>query len=194
MTREDIPAVVELMALAFQNAALYRYLEPDGERRAALLRTVFSARLPFGFDGRDGELALSGSGVAGAALWMRPEAAHEENHALEQAVERYGGALYEKWKRFHSLLFESLGAACEQPHWSLAPIAVLPSAQGRGVAGALLRRKLNDTGGARCLLATQDRVNTGIYARYGFNTVSETVIAAAGASGPELRSWVMLRR
>ena len=195
MQKDDIDAVVELMARAFQQAALYRYLEHDEQKRAALLREVFSLRVPFGFDERDGEVALEGGAIIAAALWSRPDTPMRENLALQEAIARRGAAVSAKWEAFHHALFDSLGKACAAPHWSLAPIAVLPEAWGKGVAGALIRRKLAliDAQGAPCLLGTQDETNTRIYTHYGFKTVSQTVIAEAAAGFPALVSWAMLR-
>jgi ribosomal protein S18 acetylase RimI-like enzyme len=196
MERTDIEAVVELFAAAFQNAPLYRYFESDDERRPDFLRMIFRNRLGFGFEDRRADLALVEGTLSGAAMWTPPAAPRTENHALNDGIRRYrDGAVVEKWRRFHEVLFGLLERACAVPHWSIAPIAVLPAAQGRGIASALIRPRLAEieAAGEQCLLGTQDEVNTKIYARYGFRLVGETV-AAKGANGTDdLKCYAMLR-
>jgi predicted N-acetyltransferase YhbS len=196
MQKSDIGAVVEVMARAFQNAALYSYFEPRAEKRPEFLRMIFSHRIPFsiasqnGSDGRDADVALVDGKIAGAALWGKPGAASAENPALTEAVKNYDSAVFEKWTGFHDTLFSALSGACPEPHWSLAPVAVVPEAQGAGVGSALIRGKLAeiDASGFPCLLGTQDEVNTKIYARYGFAVALETQVA------PGVRCWAMLRK
>ena len=194
MERRDIDAVADLMARAFQNAALYRYLEADAQRRARLLRLVFQHRVAFSFDTHDADVAYNGETITGAAIWARPDSEMRENHALEKALLEYGGVI-EKWRRFHEVLFGAFSAAYSKPHWSLAPIAVAPEFQGQGAAGALLRHKLARIGesGAPCLLGTQDEVNITIYRRYGFKLIHQ-VTAAPGADGEhDLVCYIMAR-
>jgi ribosomal protein S18 acetylase RimI-like enzyme len=188
--RADIDALVELMARAFQEAALYRHLVNDAEKRPAFLRMVFRRRIAFDFDNSLVDLAIENDSVAGAAIWLAPaETPRQANHELNNAVRDYEAAVYKKWQRFHGILFDSMARVLPEPHWSLAPIAVLPEAQGRGVASALLRSKFAefDASGAPCLLGTQDEINTKIYAHYGFRIASEDRIAH------DLTSYVMVR-
>lgn len=196
MERTDIEAVVELFAAAFQNAPLYRYFEDDDEKRPDFLRMIFRSRLGFGFENRRADLALAEGSLAGAAMWTPPSTPRTENHALNDAISRYrDGAVVEKWRHFHEILFALLEQACAAPHWSIAPIAVLPAAQGRGVASALIRPRLAaiEAAGEPCLLGTQDEVNTKIYARYGFRLVSETVVVKAANGADDLKCYAMLR-
>jgi predicted N-acetyltransferase YhbS len=196
MQKNDIDAVVELMTRAFQNAALYAYFEPRDKKRTDFLRMLFSHRLPFGFEERDAEVAYDGKKILGAALWTKPGTAPAENHALTEAVRQYDATVFEKWQTFHKILFGSLGSVCPEPHWSLAPIAVIPEFQGKGIAHALFQRKLTQIDAAHdpCLLGTQDEVNTKIYARYGFKIVQETVVPQKEAGASAVTSWAMLRK
>jgi GNAT superfamily N-acetyltransferase len=194
MERADIDAVIEIMSKAFQNAALYRHLEPDAEKRARFLRLVFRQRLAFSFDTHDAEVAYTMETMSGAAFWARPDSKMRENHALEEAVREYGG-VFEKWRRFHAILFEAFAKAYAKPHWSLGPIAVAPEAWGRGTAGALIRRKLAQIDESRlpCLLGTQDEVNITIYTRYGFRLIYKVVAAKGEDGADDLACSIMLR-
>jgi ribosomal protein S18 acetylase RimI-like enzyme len=180
---------VEIFARAFQQSALYRYFEPDDEKRRAFLRLVFQHRLAYGFDTRKNILAAIDEKPAGAALWERPGPRLPPNEALTESVRRYDPAVFEKWQHFHSVLFAAFDRICAGPHWALAPIAVLPEFHRRGLARELIRAGLAETGaaGAPCMLATQDRVNTGIYERCGFSLADSVHIAE------DLYCYVMLR-
>jgi GNAT superfamily N-acetyltransferase len=188
MNAADIDAAVEIFASAFQDSSLYRYFEPDAEKRGALLRLAFRHRVSNGFDTRDNILAAIDEDLAGAALWARPAPPLPPNEALTEAVRRYNPAVFEKWRHFHSILFEALDQVYAAPHWALAPIAVLPEFQGRGVAHKLIAAKLAEItpSGIPCMLATQDEVNIPRYQRYGFRQV-HTVQISGG-----LHSYVML--
>jgi ribosomal protein S18 acetylase RimI-like enzyme len=194
MERADIDSVADVMARAFQNAALYRCLEADAQRRARFLRIVFRHRVAFSFDTHDADVAYDGNTITGAAIWARPDSEPRENHALEQAVRKFGG-VYDKWRRFHEVLFGAFAEAYAKPHWSLAPIAVAPEFQGQGAAGALLRHKLAQIGasGAACLLGTQDEANIAIYARYGFRLIHQAAAAQGSDGGHDLVCYIMLR-
>jgi ribosomal protein S18 acetylase RimI-like enzyme len=193
MGAADIPAVIDMMAKAFQNAVLYRYLEKDEDRRRELLRVVFEHRIPASFPLTQPELAIDGGVPVGAALWSppaAPDAPRHENTALNEAVQRFDPAVYERWMHFHTILFHGLDEAYPAPHWSLAPIAVLPEAQGKGLASLLIRGKLAHIDECRepCLLGTQDLMNTVMYGRYGFTVIREDVISEG------LKTYCLLRQ
>ena len=189
----DIDAIVELMVRAFQDAALYRYFVKDAGKRPGFLRRVFRHRIGFSFDHSLIELVAENGSVAGAAIWSPPSAPETPkpvNHELDNVIRGYDAAVYEKWRHFHNILFTSMSRVLPEPHWSLAPVAVLPEAQGRGLAGALLRPKFAefDVAGTPCLLGTQDEINTKIYAHYGFRIMNEDRIAE------DLTSYTMVYR
>lgn len=194
----DIPAIIGVMAGAFENAVLYRYFEPNCAKHAELLQMIFSHRITHIFTASDVDVAADAGRIIGAAVWVKPrspeppalEEASPVNEALEEAVRRYDGAVYERWRHFHEILFASLDAVCSEPHWSLAPIAVIPEAQKQGVGGALIRHKLADidASGAPCLLATQDEANRARYARYGWKPAGRTHISG------DMYSYAMLYR
>lgn len=196
MKPADLDEVVEVMARAFQNAPLYRYFIEDEEKRPDFLRMVFRRRILFGFEDRDIDVAVQDGSIAGAAVWIKPLTPGAENRELNAAVEEYGAAVFEKWRHFHAYLFNMLDESCPEPHWSLAPIAVAPEAQGQGIARAMLLPKLAriDREGAACLLATQDLGNTRIYARYGFKTVQSGAAAAGTGGAADLMCYAMMRR
>ena len=186
---DGIDIAVDIFARSFQDSTLYRYFEPDAERRRILLRLAFQHRVAYGFDTRDNFLAAIDGKPAGAALWARPVSGLPPNDALTEAVRRYNPVVSEKWRHFHAVLFAAFDQVYPAPHWALAPIAVLPEFHRQGIAHSLIAPKLAeiDRTGIPCMLATQDKVNIGIYQRYGFNHVYSAPVTE------DIHNYVMIR-
>jgi predicted N-acetyltransferase YhbS len=68
------------------------------------------------------------------------------------------------------------------PPWHLAPIGVLPSEQGKGAAGLLLRARLARIDGEQgsVYIATQDEKNVPFYEHFGFTVMSRSEIKGSG--------------
>lgn len=76
----------------------------------------------------------------------------------------------------------------EESHWHLGPVAVDPSAQGKGVGGAMLSAfcQSMDTLGASSYLETDKPANLQFYQRFGFTIVANTDVLG-------VPNWFMLR-
>ena len=190
MEYSDVETAASFFAHAFQNGALYRYFEPNAEKRPAFLRMIFVHRLQHNLDKHDGVFALLDGMPAGAAIWQKPETHFSNNTALQEAVIRYDENIFYRWEHFHSILFPMLSNVCDTPHWELAPIAVLPELQGRGVAREIINVKCKeiDASGLPCILATLDKANIRIYERHGFKIATTTHIAG------DLYCYAMIRQ
>lgn len=113
-------------------------------------------------------------GGDGAALWMPPgqslddafwaEHLDEFLAGLEGDVERIG-QLSDAMGQNHP----------EEPHWYLLAIGIRPSAQGRGLGGALLAHSLApaDAAGQPAYLEATSPRSRVLYERFGFEVVSE---------------------
>ena len=79
--------------------------------------------------------------------------------------------------------------ACPGEHWHISPLGVRPSAQGQGLASALLQDGLAhiDARGESCYLETQSPAAARLYARFGFEPLTETVIP--GTAVPHIAMW-----
>ena len=66
----------------------------------------------------------------------------------------------------------------QDQHWTLGPIGVLPTHQGSGVGATLMKRfcKEVDACQARGYLETDKDINVSFYEKFGFKTISESVI------------------
>lgn len=66
----------------------------------------------------------------------------------------------------------------EDQHWTLGPIGVLPTHQGSGVGSKLMKRFCIEVDAcqARAYLETDKDINVSFYEKFGFKTISESVI------------------
>ena len=73
-------------------------------------------------------------------------------------------------------------------HWHLGPLGVLPTHQGVGVGSMLMERFCSEVDACRAnaYLETDKDINVGFYEKFGFKTISESVIFG-------VRNWYMLR-
>jgi predicted GNAT family N-acyltransferase len=194
--RERLDEAVILLLSAFFDRPFYKYIAPDEAERREFLALNFRLRLEQGLETSEIDAAVGDDGgrIAGIAVWAPPVSApppdHSlEGHSLEEAFSVFSPGLQERFFRFLRILTTARDQAIAQPYWSLAPIAVLPEKQGRGVASALIRKKLAeiDAVSQPCFLGTQDEVNLAVYARYGFQRVREDPLS------PDLNHYTMIR-
>jgi len=169
----DAEAAAEVLARAFANDPLWRYLLPDARQRPALVRQAFRTFAPAFVSGQ--QAYGVGAPLAGVAVWSAPDQPEGPASALLNA-------------NLLTLVFSPLAlavaraapifAAFEQlrrryaaePHYYLATVGVVPEAQGRGLASRLIRPVLAHAD-ARALPAyteTMTAANVGIYERFGF--------------------------
>ena len=115
-----------------------------------------------------------------AALWLPPGAGSDGEgmgRLMGQVIPRERRAevfgLFEEQEKHHP----------HEPHWYLPFIGVEPSAQGRGLGGALLKHALArcDREGAIAYLESSNPRNIPLYERHGFERAGEI---RAGKEGP----------
>ena len=192
----EINRAAALLAAVFQDRPFYRYLAPDEEERREFLAVNFDMRLHEGLGVNDIQAACREDGsITGVAVWSPPSTIKDERPP-EDAFTRFSAPLRERFFRFLDILHTARDEVTQgRPFWSLAPIAVLPSEQGRGVGGALLRSKLSELDGqkagghsAHCFLGTQDSENIALYQHFGFKTARVDPLP-----GSQLAHYTMLR-
>ncbi|MDR1949102.1 MAG: hypothetical protein LBQ38_06905 [Spirochaetaceae bacterium] len=194
LREQDIDEAAALLTAAFQNSPFYRYIVPDAAERLNFLRLNFEERLRGGLGRNDIEAALIGARIAGIAVWIPPApdpSASPPEAALGEAFKAFSPGIGERFFAFLKTLHDARDLVISQPFWSLAPIAVLPEEQGKGIARGLIRRKLVELDAAAlpCFLGTQDRINLTIYGNYGFKLLREDPLAP-----PEIFHYTMLRK
>src|SRR5262249_49113994 len=127
----------------------------------------------------------------GVAVWQPPDSDLDTSLELEQDDLRdlFGPEAYERFRTYR--YFEQLHRQCmECPHWSLTLVGVLPSAQGRGIGGALLAPVLQraDEEGLPCYLETFVPETVPFYEHRGFE-----VVAAGVHLESRIPYWAMRR-
>ncbi|HHV58250.1 MAG TPA: GNAT family N-acetyltransferase [Firmicutes bacterium] len=184
MEQKDFEEVMSVMVRAFQNGALYRYVAPDEKVRTEFLEKVFRARLASSLGQEEIHVAERKGQIVATAIWIRPKPAAADKSKMTGAGALSGlpSDVIERWTGFTRILLDAQRRSIRPPFWSLAPIAVLPEKQGRGIASKLIRMQLAkiDAEHLPCFLATQDAPNVDIYHRYGFRVTGEDNIFDSG--------------
>ncbi|MDR1398882.1 MAG: GNAT family N-acetyltransferase [Treponema sp.] len=178
MTAGNLDDAVSLLTTSFQDRPFYTYIAPNPAERRSFLIANFNQRITQGLGVNEIDLALIDGKLVGIAVWLPPPAAHEADaishtaadHALEELLRAYSTGVQERFLAFIKTLIQAREQTIQQPFWSLAPIAVLPTARGKGVASALITKKLKeiDESSLPCFLATQDKENIAIYEKFAF--------------------------
>jgi ribosomal protein S18 acetylase RimI-like enzyme len=184
---DDIPAVAQTLALAFQDDPIFAWCLPAAPRRAALLPTCFElfarAVVPHGAS----EVTNDGRG---AALWVpegTPPVAEEDSPGFESSI---AAILGDDGDRTFALMAAMEDQHPSAPHRYLWFIGVHPSAQGRGIGSALLHPALSrcDADGADAYLEATSEHNRRLYERHGFEVIAELTVDGSPPMWPMWRS------
>jgi len=184
--RADLGALAAMLARAFEDDPLTRWLHPSARGRPRQSRRTFAVRLR--------QLAPQGEvwttpERTGAALWALP-GRWRDDLAASLRVLPLLPALLPRLGRIARVTAEIEAAHPRVPHFYLSVLGTDPSVRGRGVGSALLRPVLErcDAEVLPAYLETATERNVGWYARHGF-TVRERLELPGGA--PPL--WLMWR-
>ncbi|MBN2021997.1 MAG: GNAT family N-acetyltransferase [Pirellulales bacterium] len=189
----NIAPAADVLARAFDDDPMTRYLLPDPKRRAARAPWMHRACLRFAL--RHGRLQTTPA-LAGLAVWIPPDGT---SMGMWQAVQcgmllapfrlgpRTCGRLFHITRlgdRWHK-------RALPEPHWYLFMLAVDPPYQGQGVGSALLSSGLAraDAEGTPVYLETTTEKNVRFYQKHGFDVVFRESIGKAS-----LPFWGMIRK
>lgn len=183
----DRRELADTLARAFEDDPVWSWLFPDDASRERRSAQVFHAYL------RD---ALSVGAVfttperAGASLWKPPGKWKLGNAAILRSLPELLRAFGRRLPA--SLEIERKVEARHpiEPHWYLAILGTDPTAQGKGIGGALIRQVTDrcDTEGMPAYLESSKETNVPYYERYGFKVTGETRL---GSDGPSI--WFMWR-
>ncbi len=183
----DAAAIAAVLAAAFTEDPVFRWLVPDEEARPVAVRRYFDLVVEVLAPHED--TWTTADGVLGAALWVP----YGREPMSEEAAGWLGARAAELFAP-HGERLEQMVQAAElvhpaEPHEYLWFLGVAPSAQGRGIGGRLLAPVLGraDRAGHPAYLEATSPRNRGLYERYGF--VAAEPIAVPG--GPPL--WPMWR-
>ena len=163
--------IVGVLARAFFDDPLYRWLWPDQERRKRGIVGFITAETRLGARLGRVDVALDHDGrVVGAALWALPGrypfAVLPSARAMAGAVRRMGWSATGRLP----LLKRVDGAHPRQPHWYLITVGVEPEVRGRGVGRTLILATAAqaDREGLPIYLETFNPANPPYYRALGF--------------------------
>jgi GNAT superfamily N-acetyltransferase len=174
--------VLNTITLAFAADPPSRWLYPEDEdylrHFPAFIRGLGGAALHEG-------TAFATEDFSGTALWLAPGVSPDEEalmrlvKTVEPSKRANMGALIEEMRRYHT----------SDPHWYLPFIAVMPSHQGGGLGGMLLRRGLAEADAAElpAYLESTNPRNRLLYERHGFEAIGEIRVGTCPPIVPMLR-------
>jgi GNAT superfamily N-acetyltransferase len=186
-TAADVGPLAAVMARAFYDDPPFMWLLPDPKTRLKRLRRMFAALARGEALAHGGvDVTIVGNEVVGAAIWRPP--GHWENEQLRTVLglvrafgrrTRAAAALAQAMARAHP----------REPHWYLFAIGVDPSWQGTGVAGALLRPRLDecDHDGLPAYLEATKATSVPLYQHFGFEPRGNPVLPAGAP--PLIAMW-----
>jgi ribosomal protein S18 acetylase RimI-like enzyme len=186
----DVDTLVEVLARAFDDDPVPRWLFRGERRRRRGLRTFFAVQLRHVY--LDGGEVWTTDDLAGAAMWAAPDKARPGWRDLLHlapvvpALVGLGRDLPDAGR----LLAAVDNARPKVAHWYLATLGTDPVRQGTGVGSALVRTLLDrvDADGLPAYLESSKESNLSFYARLGFEVTGEI---HAPRGGPTL--WLMWR-
>ncbi|MEU7899633.1 GNAT family N-acetyltransferase [Nonomuraea sp. NPDC049152] len=181
--KADAVRIGAVLALAFHDDPVVRWMLPSGERTDRMFATL--ARHVHAL----GDLAFDGEDLVGATLWDPPghkQPALDMMRSLPGFVAAMGRRV--SYGRLLETTFHK--ARPSRPHWYLAEIGTDPAAQGRGAGSALLRTRLDrcDADGVAAYLESSKETNIPFYEKHGFQVTREILLPE---NGPTV--WAMLR-
>lgn len=184
-TRSDIGVLSQVLARAFADDPVMRWMFPDERARRRRLPRLFAALTRHHHLSRGGvEVAAHTDGIGAVALWDPPGTWQESRAewlrsgpamllAMGAAVRR-GMVADELMKKHHP----------EEPHWYLAIIGSDPTVRGGGYGQALMHSRLDrcDAEHAPAYLESSNPVNVPYYQRFGFEVTGEIELPDGGPS------------
>jgi GNAT superfamily N-acetyltransferase len=169
-TVDDAEATAAVLADAFYDDPIFRWLFPDDSARPRLAQGMFTML------GRHTFLPLGESltGVECAAYWEPPGAPPNDDFWVEHGAE-FAEVLEGQVERLGPLGEAMAAHHPSEDCWYLAMLGVRPAAQGRGLGGVMLARKLEqiDAAGQPAYLEASTPRNRVLYERHGFELVEE---------------------
>jgi GNAT superfamily N-acetyltransferase len=164
---EEIPAVGELIAVAFNDLAANAYLVPPLSDRVRVMARFFTLLTGHAQEHGRVDVVPGGTGPIATAVWFDMTRETPGPADYETRIETLAGvyrphfdALDEMFAKHHP----------QDPHWHLAFLAVHPDHQHGGLGGALMRRTHEelDRAGVPAYLEATNQDNIRLYRRHGY--------------------------
>jgi len=185
-------AAADVLARAFENDPLFRYLLRDAPDRRVRLRWMFGRWISV--IGSLGSSYITDGGE-GVALWIPP--GNEHFVTLGRLVRAgfaripfvFGLRNVPRLFRVEMDVAERRRRDLGEPQWQLDTIGVVPEAQRSGAGSVLIRHVLDivDRDGYPCYVMTHNPENVPYYERFGFRVLSRSTVEEKGFFACSLR-------
>ncbi|GAC1319231.1 MAG: GNAT family N-acetyltransferase [Thermoleophilaceae bacterium] len=187
LASRDVQNIAAVLARAFFDDPLFRWMFPRDDRRLRQTQRHFARRTRALL--AQEESYTTASAAAGAALWARPDEWREPPVSALWQIATLAPVIGTRLPSVLRALNEVEVRHPASPHWYLAVLGTAPEHQGRGIASALLAPVLKrcDVEGTAAYLETARESNTRFYARHGFEVTDRIVLRG----GPQI--WMMWR-
>ncbi|WP_202879305.1 GNAT family N-acetyltransferase [Nocardioides cynanchi] len=180
-TREDRDDVVRVMASAFDDDPVTRWLVPEGRSLVPLFRAHLGTA---NAHAQSVDVAVADGVAVGAAIWQEPGYRVSTWRQLA-AIPAYARALGRHLGRGATVESVMHRARPHEEFWYLAGVGAVR--RGEGIGSAMLRHRLDRVAGPAYLESSKQE-NISLYERFGFE--QRDPIRVPG--GPEL--WPMWRK
>jgi GNAT superfamily N-acetyltransferase len=170
-TSADVTPLAAVLAWAFYDDPPFVWMLPEPRTRLARNEGVFTTILCAEAMGHGGvEVACAGEQIVGGTIWLPPGHWHPTTAQQLRALPGYVRALGRHCLRGDGLVRAMGGAHPRESHWYLYAIGVDPRRQGQGIAGALLRSRLDrcDRAEQPAYLESSKIANVPLYQHFGF--------------------------
>lgn len=186
VTEEDRDALAGVLARAFDDDPVTRWVYGDGETRQAAAERFFDWQLGR-LTGQD--VSWTTTANEGAALWALPGRWRERPVELLRLLAMTFSSVGRHAPRVLRGLAQIERRHPGEPHLYLAVLGVDPDRQGTGIGSALMAPGLElcDREGLPAFLETATERNVAFYTRHGFRVANELALP----SGPPV--WLMWR-
>jgi ribosomal protein S18 acetylase RimI-like enzyme len=190
VTAHDWPAVARVLGRAFADDPVWSWAVRDKEHRAERIGKALAIGASLHPSTCDVISAADGSGLGAVAQWSPPGQWRLPNTAYLRIAPRFLWALGLSSLTKMNAINSSDKQHPTEPHWYLATLGTDPDQQGRGLASALLKHRLDDCDHdlIPAYLESTLEANIVFYERHGFRVVEEITLAKAGP-----RVWTMWR-
>jgi ribosomal protein S18 acetylase RimI-like enzyme len=190
IVEQDIPAIKQMLARAFEDDPYMAWLIPQDKGRTERAQRLFGVFLqPLTMPGG---LVYTTPERSGAALWRSPQPTHtiDTKTLLRTLLDmvRVSGVRHFWSKSKAGSAIESLRP--KRPHYYLYALGVEPALQGRGIGSALMQPVLQicDAEQAPAYLETYTELGLRFYQNHGFQVHQVFQVPQGGPQG-----WAMWR-
>lgn len=171
-TAADVQPLAMVMARAFYDDPPFMWMMPDPATRLERARRFF-ATLTRGQALAHGgvDVARTGGEIAGAAIWLPPGHWHASLAEQLRTLPGFARAVGRRGAGAANAFAQAMARAHpREPHWYLYLIGVDPAWQGTGLAGALLRSRLDQCDRDRqpAYLEATKTTSVPLYQHFGF--------------------------